>query len=103
MASRKATFMDSHFNPTWVKGSNGGDDMASNTRGRSHAGALRVLGGRSRRTPLRKRDTDPGPEWLMGRTGTITDGPVLFLGHEGRCRCSIIIFIYFVPVFSHGT
>ena len=58
MASRKATFMDSHFNPTWFKGSNGGYNMASSTRGRSHAGALRVLGGRSLRAPLRKRDTN---------------------------------------------
>ena len=33
-----------------------------------------------------------GPEWLIGRNGTIPSGPLWLLGREGWC--SIIIFIY---------
>ena len=59
MASRNAAFRDSHLSPTWARGSKGGDDRASGGRGRSQAGALRVLGGRCRKAPLREEGHRP--------------------------------------------
>ncbi|KAK5881948.1 hypothetical protein CesoFtcFv8_020584 [Champsocephalus esox] len=58
MASRNAAFMGSHLSPTWARGSKGGDDRASGSRGKSQAGSLGVQGGRCRKAPLIKRDTD---------------------------------------------
>ncbi|KAK5906508.1 hypothetical protein CgunFtcFv8_002368 [Champsocephalus gunnari] len=58
MASRNAAFVGSHLSPTWARGSKGGDDRASGSKGRSQAGALGVPGGRCRKAPLIKRDTD---------------------------------------------
>ena len=55
-ARRNAAFMDSHLRSAWARGSKGGRHTASNNRGKSHAGALLALGGRSLSTPLRNKD-----------------------------------------------
>lgn len=58
IASKKAVLTDNHFKVALSIGSKGGEHKLSKTKGRSHEGTRASLGGRRRKAPFKKRETN---------------------------------------------